>query len=290
MKLMNIQGIQGIKGTKGIRSKNWLLSMVLAILLCPFAEVYANGEFYDQADMQTGMRRFSGVKKHPHQNNKSKSKHHATRKRNHYPNYSYSPCYMDDDCGTCCANPCKPIKKKHHKKPVKEVEVGVIERAPKCDIVYEFCEPFPPLRVSCEIINPADIVDSNCTQFIHKLRICEAAACQAPYSQDPTIKTKWQIHGKNGDRCIISSTTEDIGIKDSNGKPIPVTQMCEYDKRGVKGLIERFRDQTERYYHTSTCDRFEGIHNCTVNTRGQTIKEAVKEPQKEINVPPPTNG
>lgn len=264
--------------------KKVALTLFVVVLLYPFAFAYADGEFYTDAEIV----RFSGKKKSK-KVKKAAPIHHHKIIRNSRPRQAKKHHYYQPDC--CCKPKYHKHKKRHCKQPkivISETE-EVIERAPKCETLYELCDFFPPRRVRCKIINPADIVDSTCMQFIHKLKTCQAGACQAPYSQDPTVKTKWQIHGKNGDRCIVSSTTENIGIKDSNGKPIPVTQMCEYDKQGIKGLIERFIDQTERYYHTSTCDRFEGIHNCTINTRGQTIQDAVKEPNTEINMPPPSN-
>lgn len=150
-------------------------------------------------------------------------------------------------------------------------------RAPKnsgCNdsIVGRYCEPLPPIRVNCKTINPSDLVDFTCDGFSDKAQSCEPYSCQAPYVLDPTVQTTWQIHGKTGNRCLISNTTEDIGIKDDNEMPVPLTQMCEYDDIGIKGLIQRFSDVEKRYFHFSTCEHFEGVYNCTFKSGGTPIK------------------
>lgn len=185
------------------------------------------------------------------------------------------------------------VKKHRHRRvkkrrPVKKANIVQVQNQInyKCKnpTIVKPCANFSPARINCQIINPADLVDSTCGKFKEKLTVCEAYSCQAPYALDPTVKTNWQILGKNGDRCIVSNTTEDIGIKDSDGRALPITQMCEYDKLGVVGLIERFIDQDGRYYHYSTCRHFEGIHNCTTNSRGRPIKDAMRIPAPEIDV------
>lgn len=197
---------------------------------------------------------------------------------------------------------CKttPVKKKKHHRPKKQCRVKKAKKAViveeiiepviyedySCNepIIMQACPPFPEKRVTCEIINPADLVDSTCQDFTKKLLACEAYTCQAPYSLDPSIKTQWQIVGKSNDRCVVSNTTDDIGIKDHEDNPLPITQMCEYDIVGVRGLIERFIDQEGRYYHYSTCEHFEGIHNCTMKSRGKTIQEAIDTPVADVEI------
>lgn len=135
-------------------------------------------------------------------------------------------------------------------------------------LIQEPCETFTENRANCKIVNPADLIESTCRQFADKLQACEAYTCQAPYVLNPTVKAKWQIHGKNKDRCIVSNTVEDIGIKNDDNIPKPMTQMCEYDSIGIKGLIQQFADFDNRYYHFSTCKHFEGIYNCTFKLGG----------------------
>jgi len=139
------------------------------------------------------------------------------------------------------------------------------------------CERFPDKVINCGIINPSDIVDFTCSDFPKKLKNCEPYACQAPYVLDPSFNTQWQILGKTtGGRCIVANTTEGMGIKDENGKLIPITQTCEYDEIGTKGLIRRFKDMQRGYYHFSTCEHYYGIHNCTFKSLGKSIEAAIK--------------
>lgn len=172
---------------------------------------------------------------------------------------------------------CTHHRKKHkiHKKAVSRV----IPIATGCGIGCKEpirkitpCEPVTVNVIHCPLVNPADIVDSTCREFIVKLRKCEPYICQAPYVLNPSIKTKWEIHGRVGNRCIISNTTEDMGIKNDDGKAIPITQTCEYDSIGMTALIKRFVDMDKEYFHFSTCEYNRGIHNCTFSTRGKPIE------------------
>lgn len=138
--------------------------------------------------------------------------------------------------------------------------------------IYKKCVYTPEGRVECKVLNPADIVDFTCDDFTKKLDTCEAYTCQAPYVLDPTVKTQWKIMDKNAERCVISNTTEDVGLKDKEGKPIPITQTCEYDELGIEGLKERFLDMQTRYFHYSNKQHSEGIHNCTFKSRGIPIR------------------
>jgi len=140
------------------------------------------------------------------------------------------------------------------------------------------CARLPKRIVNCERVNPSDLIENTCKDFSDKLKNCEAYSCQAAYTQDPSIKTKWEIVQKSGDRCIVSSTTEDVGIKDINDNPLPITQKCEYDETGIQGLILRLKDNQDRYYHFTTCQHFEGIYNCSVKSRGLSIQDAIKNP------------
>ena len=71
---------------------------------------------------------------------------------------------------------------------------------------------------------PGDIVEFNCQEFKEKAKVCESYTCQTPYNQDPTVKTEWKIIEKKGNRCLISNTTDDMGLKDTSGKPKPITK------------------------------------------------------------------
>ncbi len=139
------------------------------------------------------------------------------------------------------------------------------------------CWSIPDQQVACRVVYPADLIDNTCTEFSDKLTNCEAYACQSASAQDPTVKTQWQIVKASGDRCIVSSTTDNIGIKDEDGTPLPITQTCEYDDMGKRALIKRFRDAENRFFHFSTCEHFEGIYNCSFTSDGKAIKDAIDE-------------
>ncbi|HXH54671.1 MAG TPA: hypothetical protein VNK03_02885 [Gammaproteobacteria bacterium] len=213
--------------------------------------------------------------------------------------YANGDCNNDEQCLPCKPKKCysAPIKKhkKHcaRKHPQRHHSVEMSDLPNKVEsniendiesegrrensgckeaIIKGYCEPFPPIRVNCKTINPSDLVDFTCDAFSEKIQSCEAYTCQAPYVLDPSVKTTWQIQGKSGDRCIVSSTTTDIGIKDNDGAPVPLIQTCEYDAIGIKGLVRRLNDSEKRYFHFSTCEHFEGIHNCTFKSGEMPIQ------------------
>ncbi len=207
--------------------RNVKISLLIILLACPITMAYANGDLDndEQCRVLKPKKCYSThVKKH---------KKHRAKKYTHR---------LENDIG--------------------DDTVGERQTNCKESIIRGYCEPFSPIRVDCQMINPGDLVDFTCDAFSEKIQGCEAYTCQAPYVLNPSVKTTWQIQGKRGDRCIVSSITEDVGIKDNHGAPIPFTQTCEYDKIGIKGLIQRFNDLEKRYFHFSTCEHFEGIHNC----------------------------
>lgn len=229
--------------------RNAQLSLLVILLTCPVTVVYANGDYNnDEQCLPCNVKKCysAPVKKHKKQCAK---KHHHRHRAVGKSNKIESD--IEDDT---------------------EAEGGRANRDCKEHIIKGYCEPFPPIRVDCKTINPADLVDFTCDAFSEKIQSCQAYTCQAPYVLDPSVKTTWQIQGKSGDRCIVSSTTEDIGIKDDDGAPVPLTQTCEYDEIGIKGLIRRFNDLERRYFHFTTCEHFEGIHNCTFKSGDMSIK------------------
>lgn len=160
--------------------------------------------------------------------------------------------------------------------PKEELDLYNSERnnSTHTDRVMRCCRTIPGKIVACEIVNPSDLVENTCTAIVENLNSCQAYSCQAPAAQDPTIKTQWNIVRKSGDRCVISSTTEDMGIKDINGKTLAITQSCEYDKIGIQALIQKFKDSEKRYFHFSTCEHYEGIYNCSFTSNGKSIRDA----------------
>lgn len=228
------------------------LSLLVILLTCPVTMAYANGDFDndEQCAVSNTKKCYSThVKKHKKHHAKKHSRCHRAVGKSHVSNKTESD--IEDDS---------------------ESEGERENRDCKERIIKGYCEPFSPRKVDCKIINPADLVDFTCDAFSDKIQSCEAYSCQAPYMLDPSVKTTWKIQGKSGDRCIVSSTTEDIGMKDDNGAPVPLTQTCEYDEIGIKGLIRRFNDLEKRYFHFSTCEHFEGVHNCTFKSGDMSIK------------------
>lgn len=201
-------------------------------------------------------------------------------------------------CNESCANGCqqsciprtfqpcyqpRKIKCKIHKKKPKRVVKAqtvvktVVEELPCCKepvLCVAPCAPLPCVIVKCKVIFPGDIQETLCHDFKKKLHTCEADSCFSAYVQDPTLKTTWKIIGKKGNRCVISSTSEDVGLLDDNRNPIPMTQTCEYDKIGINALIKRFNDMVKGYYHFTTCERGVGIHNCSITSNDKPIQKA----------------
>jgi len=128
-----------------------------------------------------------------------------------------------------------------------------------------------PLSANIEIEpKPVNMVDFTCNQFQEKSKSCESYTCQTPYNLDPTIPTEWKIMGKNNDRCMISNTTSDIGLKDDNDNPKPVTKTCEYDQTGIENLNGMMSDMQAGYFG-SPADNTSGIFNCKFTSNGQPI-------------------
>jgi hypothetical protein len=223
--------------------RNVRLSLLVISLTCPVPMAYANGDYNNDGQcLPCKPTKCYSAPAKKHKKHVAKKHHHRHRsvEMSDLPNKIESDIENDSESqGRIEKNNCK-------------------ER-----IIKGYCEPFPPIQVNCKTINPSDLVDFTCDAFSEKIQSCEAYTCQAPYVLDPSIKTTWQIQGKSGDRCIVSNTTEDIGMKDKDGAPVPLTQTCEYDAIGIKGLVRRLNDLEKRYFHFSTCEHFEGIHNCT---------------------------
>lgn len=192
-------------------------------------------------------------------------------------------CAGNCDCIPETFKPCHRchVKRKHHVHTKHKKTVAVKEKVaeiviPCCKEPKVFIKPcpiLPPPRVRCEIIFPGDLQENLCCEFKRKLITCEPYSCFAPYSQDPSVRTTWEIHGKNAGRCVISSTTENVGLTDRKDNPVPITLTCEYDIIGINALIKRFNDIDKRYYHFTTCERGVGIHNCTMTSKGVPLKK-----------------
>ena len=120
---------------------------------------------------------------------------------------------------------------------------------------------------------PINLVDFTCFDFSQKAQACEKYTCQTPYYLDPTVTTEWQITGKNNNRCVITSTTADIGLKDDNDMPKPVTKTCEYDETGIRVLGERMNDMKQGYFELPS-ENTKGVFNCTFTSNGQPLEEA----------------
>ncbi len=128
--------------------------------------------------------------------------------------------------------------------------------------------------------NPKDVVEFTCKNFTEKSKNCESYTCQTPYNLDPSVKTKWEILGKNNNRCTISHTTDDIGLKDENDNPIPITKTCDYDETGIQNLNTLFDDMQANYF-SATSDIEEGAYNCMLTSNGQPIKSSLTNPGEE---------
>jgi len=182
---------------------------------------------------------------------------------------------------------CKPkVKCKVHKRKVRKVVtvkpklVAPTAELPCCNeppLCVTPCAPLPCSIVKCKVIFPGDIQETLCHEFKQKLRTCEVDSCFSAYVQDPTLKTTWKIIGKKGDRCVVSSTSEDVGLMDDNRNPIPMTQTCEYDQIGINALTKRLNDMVNGYYHFTTCERGVGMHNCSITSNGKPIQKARRD-------------
>lgn len=119
---------------------------------------------------------------------------------------------------------------------------------------------------------PINMVEFTCTQFNDKSKGCDDYVCQTPYNLDPTIKTEWKIVSKSGDRCIISNTISDMGLKDDNDNPKPVTKTCEYNQAGIAALNTMMSDMQAGYFESPE-DNMAGAFNCKFTSNGQPIND-----------------
>ncbi len=117
---------------------------------------------------------------------------------------------------------------------------------------------------------PINMEEFTCTEFATKSKNCEAYVCQTPYNLDPTISTEWKIIGKKGDRCLISNTTNDVGLKDEHDQPKPVTKTCEYDKTGIANLNRTMDDMKKGYFELPS-ENPEGLFECAFTSNGRPI-------------------
>lgn len=127
-------------------------------------------------------------------------------------------------------------------------------------------------------LKPRNTVEFTCTQFKEKAAKCEPYTCQTPFSLDPTIKTEWEIMAIQDDRCTVSYTTNDIGLKDSEKNPIPITQTCDYDAIGIQKLIDLMDDMENGYFRIFAGENSEGAYNCKLTSQGKPL-------QSDPNIP-----
>lgn len=119
---------------------------------------------------------------------------------------------------------------------------------------------------------PINMVEFTCDQFKDKSKDCGDYVCQTPYNLDPTIKTEWKIVGKNGNRCVISNTTSDMGLKDDNDNPKPITKTCEYNQVGIETLNTMMSDIQAGYFE-SLEDNMAGVYDCKFTSNGKPIND-----------------
>lgn len=200
----------------------------------------------------------------------------GTERGEHVCHHCTNPSPTCDSCKHC---PKRHVKKQNcnpHKPVTPPKKVVVVPGIPCCKekpVVVKCCPPLPPPIVKCVPIFPGDLQEDLCRcEFVHKLKTCEPYRCFAPSSQNPSVRTTWEIHGKSANRCVISSTTDYVGLTDKFDRAVPITLTCEYDAVGINALIKRFNDMDKKYYHFTTCERGVGMHNCTITSDGKPLR------------------
>lgn len=120
---------------------------------------------------------------------------------------------------------------------------------------------------------PKDLVEFTCQDFADRVIDCQPYKCQAPYAQDPSIKTEWEIVKKAKDRCIIMDTTEDIGLRDDRDQPVPVTRTCEYNEEAIDDLIKHLEDIELGFFASTSSTKDDGKFNCEFTANGIALQE-----------------
>ncbi len=129
---------------------------------------------------------------------------------------------------------------------------------------------------------PKDIVEFTCNDFTQNALDCIPYSCQAPYMLDPTVATQWQIIEHKQNRCVISDTTNDIGLKDYHGKSVPVTRTCQYTAEGVEELTYLLEDIEAGFFKASMGSQDDGAFQCTFTANGEPLaSKAYQQPEEE---------
>ncbi len=123
-----------------------------------------------------------------------------------------------------------------------------------------------------ETYMPRDMIEFTCNEFEQKVKDCESYTCKTPSVLDPTLTTEWKVIEKKNERCVISNTISDVGLKNENGDPKPVTKTCEYDAAGIVELTQLMGQLSSGYFSTSDAGDMQGTHNCTITSDGSPIK------------------
>ena len=116
-------------------------------------------------------------------------------------------------------------------------------------------------------------VEFTCQEFQEKAKNCENYTCQTPYYLDPSVKTKWEILDKDNNRCKISHTTDNMGLKNEDGDPMPITKTCSYDDTGIQNLNSLFDDMQANYFSANT-ETVEGAYDCVLTSNGEPIQSS----------------
>jgi hypothetical protein len=120
---------------------------------------------------------------------------------------------------------------------------------------------------------PDNIVEFTCQDFSEHADRCDNYTCDTPSVLDPTIKMTWAILSAQGNRCLISYTTADVGLKTSDGNPEPITKVCEYDANGISQLNNLMEQIQNGYFIPSTLSDLDGSYNCSLNSAGDPLKQ-----------------
>ena len=132
--------------------------------------------------------------------------------------------------------------------------------------------------------DPKNTAEFTCNDFQEKAKNCENYTCQTPYSLDLSVRTQWEILGKDNQRCKISHTIDNMGLKDENGNPMPITKTCNYDEIGIQKLNNLFDNMQGNYFPANT-EIVEGAHDCTLTSNGQPIhsSDEIEDQQPELS-------